>query len=273
LEAIVYGGIGYDLKHPKNSQQKMWRYVREDRLLDLLQTSELFFTQVAAFKDRLEGVLTRRTRDHAYRWFLHHDRSHDAARGSLAQYEATKAHFYANCWHMNEHESYLMWRAYAPERGYAIQTTFERLMAAFDVYPGPISGRVIDYVDFDREVTDWGNTFTMVSTKDITFRDEREFRLFFWRLQPHNNEQPVEENGTRIRVELTQVAARVFISPLIGEPPTHVQEALRQRGIPWESSAISLRSDQLTQPKHKQEDGENSVDAVSCFSEPSQGVA
>jgi hypothetical protein len=58
--------------------------------------------------------------------------------------------FFVNCWHMNDAESYLMWKAYA-DRGYAIQTTFERVQASFEGFNGEIDGRCVEYMDYSRE--------------------------------------------------------------------------------------------------------------------------
>jgi hypothetical protein len=65
----------------------------------------------------------------------------------VREYEEAQKDFYANRWHMNDFESYLMWKAYA-ERGYAVRTTYERVQAAFDRFNGAVTGGVVEYVDF-----------------------------------------------------------------------------------------------------------------------------
>ena len=114
------------LKKPDNSLQKIWRYFPYDRLKDLLLTEELFFTHLPGFSDGLEGLLTVRARDHLFNWFIARDSDFSTATQELTAYEKLQEQFYANCWHMNDSESYLMWKAYA-ERGFAIRTTFERI--------------------------------------------------------------------------------------------------------------------------------------------------
>jgi hypothetical protein len=54
-----------------------------------------------------------------------------SARELVRRYEEAQEDFYANCWHMNDFESYLMWKAYA-DRGVALRTTYERVQGAFD---------------------------------------------------------------------------------------------------------------------------------------------
>lgn len=88
---------------------------------------------------------------------------------------------------MNDVESYLMWKAYG-ERGFAVQTTFERIQISFDSFDGEVQGGVVEYIDFTREELPVGNVFSAVVTKDLPYRDEREFRLLLWRpeLDPDN---------------------------------------------------------------------------------------
>ena len=51
---------------------------------------------------------------------------------------------------MKEHESYLMWKAYA-DRGVAIQTSFERTQSSFERTPLAVTGGVVSYVDLERD--------------------------------------------------------------------------------------------------------------------------
>lgn len=188
------------LTKPSNSRQLLWRYMALGHLIDLLETGELFFTHVPAFVDGLEGALTVRSKEHLFRWFIGKGSTPDVAHKELQQYETHHSAFYANCWHMNDIESYLMWKAYA-DRGYAIRTTFERVQASFEPFAGAITGGVVSYVDFERDLIPVGNVFTHVITKDRPYRDEREFRLFFWRPDPKN--QPIEPGPTSSVYRLT----------------------------------------------------------------------
>jgi hypothetical protein len=118
------------MRYPTNSSQFLWRYLPYERLLDLLRSEELYFTHVPAFSDGLEGSLPNRSREQLVAWFKTQIKINDgSAREKINEYEEAQEDFYANCWHMNGFESYLMWKAYA-ERGYAVRTTYERVQAA-----------------------------------------------------------------------------------------------------------------------------------------------
>ena len=78
-----------------------------------------------------------------------------------------------------------MWKAYA-DRGVAIQTSFERMQSSFERTPLAVTGGVVSYVDFERDQTGLGQVFTHVTTKDLPYEDEREFRLLPWEHDPAN---------------------------------------------------------------------------------------
>lgn len=229
------------LRYPADSRQPLWRYFPFERLLDLLQSEELFFTHLPAFSDGLEGSLTHRTREHLANWFKAQNNSNESsAWEEVKKYEENQAEFYASCWHMNECESYLMWKVYA-ERGIAVRTTFERVQASFESFAGAITGGTVAYVDFMRERTPVGNVFNLVMTKDIPYFDEREFRLLLWKLDPRNVDLARLTKGMRVPVNVRMLIERVFINPLSGPIPGEVLEQLDRHKIVVDKSSLKYR--------------------------------
>jgi hypothetical protein len=89
------------------------------------ETEELYFVPLREFADGLEGALTERTEARLFQFFLReYNNNAELARGSLQDYKDYSNKASVNCWHMNDVESYMMWKAYG-DRGYAIRTTFE----------------------------------------------------------------------------------------------------------------------------------------------------
>lgn len=138
---------------------------------------------------------------------------------------------------MNDHESYLMWKAYAG-RGFAIQTTFERVQASFDANPPAVTGGVVDYVDFARDLTSVGNVFNHVATKDMPYRDEREFRLVFWAVDPRNTDYRKEGPGVRIRVNVSMLIRQIVRSPYHEPLESKLEELLEHHGLSLQSSSV-----------------------------------
>jgi hypothetical protein len=64
------------------------------------------------------------------------------------------------------------------------------VQASFDKTAFAVTGSVINYVDFERSQTGLGQVFTLVTTKDLPYEDEREFRLLLWQHDPANSALP-----------------------------------------------------------------------------------
>jgi hypothetical protein len=232
------------LVRPKNTLQRMWRYLSSARLQDLLETQELFFAQLPVLEDAREGALTSRSYEHLANWFQHHNRSSRAqAYAEVDEYQKAQRYFHVNCWHMNDHESYLMWKAYA-SRGYAIQTTFERLQACLQESTAAVTGGVVDYVDFERDLTPVGNVFNHVATKDMPYRDEREFRLVFWDVDPRNANYPKAEGGVRVKVNIAMLVQSIVRSPYQETMAPEIERLIEANGFSFSlsSSAVSARA-------------------------------
>jgi hypothetical protein len=148
----------------------------------------------------------------------------------VSDYERHRDAFFVNCWHVNDAESYLMWRAYA-DRGFAVRTNFERLAAAFGSFRGVVEGHAVQYVDFSREALEIGNVFTAVTHKDLPYRDEREFRLTFWRPDAVNTPIPVTPKGLRVPVDLDMLVEAIYISPRLRTLPTDVAKLVEDKRL------------------------------------------
>ena len=210
----------------------------------MLQSEELFFVHLPILEDKHEGALTRRSFEHMVNWFQHHNRSSaQQAYEEAVKYQSHREDFCVNCWHMNSHESYLMWKAYA-SRGFAVRTTFERLQASLDPSKAAITGGVVDYVDFTRDLTPVGNVFNHVATKDLPYQDEREFRLLHWAVDPLNANFQRSGKGVRVRVNLPMLIASVVRSPYYEPIEPQLEELLQKHGIQLESSLVKVASQQ-----------------------------
>lgn len=55
------------LTEPRNTRQKLWRYLKYERLLEIVNTRSLFLPHISRFSDKWEGLLTTRTKDALFR--------------------------------------------------------------------------------------------------------------------------------------------------------------------------------------------------------------
>ena len=227
------------LKRPSNNLQPLWRYLSYGRLIELLSTGLLYFRRLSLMDDKWEGLLTEKTRNRIFNHFYAQYRSAEVAKYQIEDYEKHRHDFYINCWHMNDSESYLMWKVYS-DRGCAIETTFERLQIAFDEFPGAIEGTTVEYLDFRRDEMPVGNIYHLVSRKSLPYRDEKEFRLLFWRYIVENQSIPVDD-GIKVKVDLKKLISRIWLSPQLTAPRSEIVNLTEQKKMDTElcSSAIN----------------------------------
>ena len=218
------------LKLPKSTLQPLWRYMSAKRFHQLLTKQSLYFCSLSNFSDGLEGKLTARTEKRFLEWqFSAHGPSYDS-NGALLEYMRFQKEIYASCWHLNQSESYLMWKAYA-KRGFAIKTTYERACASFDKFPGQVSGGVVDYLDFSREETAFGNIFTHSATKDLPYSDEREYRFLVWQYDPANSVLGLGKKGHSIQVDLNILIEKIYMNPFHKGIQEYLKSKLNKLGL------------------------------------------
>jgi hypothetical protein len=89
--------------------------------------------------------------------------------------------FYANCWHLGDHESEAMWLLYCGvTEGVALVLPYARLRDSLHnddlTYMGTVK-----YIDYNTEVISPNNAFNVVMRKRREFEHEREARIVCWR--------------------------------------------------------------------------------------------
>jgi len=103
------------IEHPAfvdsaNSNLKLWRYIELDKLISLLETSELFFCRADYFRleDPFEGTFPKVEYE-----YLVAQQDQDFPRNL---FNLTSRETFLNCWHLNENENLAMWKLYAREK-------------------------------------------------------------------------------------------------------------------------------------------------------------
>jgi hypothetical protein len=130
----------------------------------------------------------------------------------LSARERFRRFFYANCWHVREHEAVSMWNTYlGKEPGVAIRTTFERLRSAVPAAePGRLVGGLVNYVDCGRDLFDILGPIDAYFYKRIEYSDEREYRFLYH----HLPEEVYPENARRLfRIQEEGYATSIRVDP------------------------------------------------------------
>ena len=140
------------------------------KFCSLMERKELFFSLVGDMEDRYEGfILPPIPREHGDHLQQAESLGHEVLR------KLTRTAL-ISCWTESDHESSLMWEAYAGSEGIAIRTTFQHLQESIrSVAELPVTFGQVEYVDYRRkEVPRFG--WAPLFHKRMEYRGEGEVR-------------------------------------------------------------------------------------------------
>ena len=148
----------------------LWRYMSFSKFCSLLDRKALFFALVGNMVDTYEGfIYPPKPREQEDRL------TESEAWGHQLLQRMTRSAL-ISCWTESDHESSLMWEAYAGNEGIAIRTSFQDLRKAIcSVSEPPITFGQVDYVNYAHEEVPrfgWAPLFH----KRMEYRAEDEMR-------------------------------------------------------------------------------------------------
>lgn len=206
----------------------IWRYLGLDKFLDLLASSELFFTNAAKMTDRYEGVIPKRNEKYILRNLKNEGFDNEEARLEsqikLHQTNSLRALTLLNCWTINQHESYALWKIYlgGSKSGVAIKTTVSKLERAIKKGEDPFDEDIyiskVIYTDFIKEEPE--SRFNVTTTKNKFYEYENELRLFIFNYprSEGGTETPYDISiGRRLKVDINELIDEIYLSPFTGQ--------------------------------------------------------
>jgi hypothetical protein len=204
---------------------RLWRYLSLDKLVDLLSTSELFFTPLAAFAktDPFEGYLPSVAFDAHASISSKYVNDLELAHQQLAEHRRNKGYpltdaervtletsledmrsslrrllpaiaktTTVNCWHANDGESEAMWRLYAENgKAVAVETTLDALKESIQERDSPSIVHIypVKYLDFFDSALQPKDCVVeghlAPLLKRISYQHEREVRAFIGKVAPN----------------------------------------------------------------------------------------
>jgi hypothetical protein len=226
-----------ELNHPVFTQPpdpnvKIWRYLDLPKYLSLLETAALFFSRVDLMDDPYEGATSHANRN--MRSVVDPGGVPQSVLESLSSHILWERQWtFINCWHMNERESYAMWRLYAKTTdAVAIQSTFARL---HQVLPREAYLGVVVYIDYNTEWMPESNLFYRFIHKRKSFEHEHELRALIQDLprmpDPAGGAASVfnrfskPDCGRMVPVSVRDLVEKVYISPTA---PTWFRDLVKQ---------------------------------------------
>jgi hypothetical protein len=214
---------------PDNLNVKLWRYLDLSKFLSLLKTQQLYFARSDLLGDPHEGANTIAGKmSLAVFEDMLLKRRHEQpdlepykpltdvqVRELIAMQNASpkrmRRFLHISCWHMNEQESFAMWKIYtASTDSVCIQTTFSKLANALpnNCYLGKVT-----YLDYFRDLIPGGNAFYPVMHKRHHFDYEQEVRAIVCNLddQAAHGENP--PTGVSVRINVAEIVEQVLVNP------------------------------------------------------------
>lgn len=206
-----------------DSSVPIWRYMDTAKFLSLIDRQALFFARLDNLGDPFEGSLTKRRefiRQESKRQVLHRDTSQLV--------ESIIVNTIVNCWHMNERESFAMWRLYAPNnQGVAIRSTVDQLISCFQSYDGDtyhqeghwmprlfVKVGIVKYIDFDSYD---GQGEEIYLLKRLSFEHERELRAVVedhsFMGDPHSNYPRFPRSGDYVPCDVKKLINEIYVPP------------------------------------------------------------
>jgi Protein of unknown function (DUF2971) len=126
-----------------------------------------------------------------------------------------KAHTtYANCWHVNEHESAALWRLYTQDgAGVAIKSSISKLRESLVNSQENIHVGSVEYIDYEHEFIG-GNGYQQFFSKRKSFEHEKELRICVI-THPYQGPDDISllPKNLSICCDITKLIDKIYISP------------------------------------------------------------
>lgn len=200
-------------KPPTDQEIKVWRYYDLSKFADLVLTKSLYFARADKFKDVFEGSLSKPS--------IHERKKQLISISSNKKWEESNTEFWNNigldfkkkyaisCWHMNNYESAAMWRIFLKtDEGIAIQSTYQKLENCLDKVPKPVYVGVVNYIDYDNDLMDWGNKMVPFLHKRKSFSHEQEIRAIL-----RSTDYDLKDGGFKLVIDINLLIEKIFVSP------------------------------------------------------------
>lgn len=223
----------------------LWRYMDLSKYLSLLEKGEMYFSRLDLFADKYEGEypvedFLRQTKNFFKLLLL--NKNSESSFDFDRNYDLTfKSGFYANCWNLNENESYGMWKSYLNHtEGIAIKTKVRKLKNSFilskENYVNLSFGKV-EYIDYEKDsiVEQYSKNkkkgfFTLPIPglyKRKQFEFESEFRVIASHFKSFDEgkdfilqlkeSKELAQSNIRIKVDLNELIENIYVSPFCNQ--------------------------------------------------------
>lgn len=181
------------------------------KFIDLLINSQLYFCNLSMLTDKYEGMITNSN-------LIIDEKNVFSNIQRKINNEKLKHLTLVNCWTMQRHESYALWKIYGgKEPGVSIRTTVGRLRNSINSKNQNFSEEIIfAKVKYQNRLDDPSCKIEATITKREFYDFEKELRLIIFNEHKFDEDcqVPYELNiGRRINIDLNKLIEGIYISP------------------------------------------------------------
>ena len=207
------------MNNPKRPEETevIWRYIGLDKLIDLLLTKSIKFSQVKIAADQNELTLPLSSIEEKH------------LKSAQKFIEEMRSIMYISCWSLKPHESRSLWYAYLDKTllGVAIKTNVGSLINSISWNQYSFDYRIVDYRNsFNPEEIQ--NNIITVNTKSVAYEEETEVRFSISALSNISSESPDEyakrfldftnrlnelEPVISLDIDLPTLNSEIYVSP------------------------------------------------------------
>ena len=208
-----------------NGHSVIWRYLALEKFLDLILTSQLFFTNLTRLTDKYEGTILESNLRLALSTAKKDPDSEETKRVILKEQDEInmlRNYTLVNCWTLKRFESFALWKIYVGSGpGVAIRTTVSNLRTSINTtkqnFDENISLAKIKYQDkLDHSFSRIEATIT--KKKFYDFESEMRLIIFNFPLNSNGYSVPYDMTiGRKVNVDSKKLMSDIYISPFINE--------------------------------------------------------
>lgn len=203
---------------PSNPDIRVWRYMNLAKYISFIQNKSLYFSQlkVLSKSDPYEGSTTKEIYEKI-------ERGDNKAVNFNNQRLIGLSTFYINCWHMNETESFAMWKLYSSSFNEAvcIQSTYNKIADSLPKIResngnGYFMGTV-KYINHHLDSMPEDAIAYPIMHKLESFDHEREARIVYWKRDPGTENLKELDNylpGIEVPIDINSSIENVIVSPI-----------------------------------------------------------
>jgi len=207
-----------------HGNSNVWRYMNHWKLEKMLNESALFFPNAKKLSDQYEVTIPAGSQNKRRKELIATGLQDRALEEEMARFywetNPMKSLTLINCWSINPHESYALWKIYlgGEVNGVAIKTSISSLKKAIvkghDPFPEDIFVSKVKYKSYLNEsnLSRW----SLITTKKPFYDFEKELRLFIMNFPRSEGgyKTPYEmDQGRLVKVDLSQLIQKIYISP------------------------------------------------------------